>query len=176
MGLTHFGDTDSNHIHSEICMERTTQYVSVSHHQKLNILRNEVLSALCKIYLPWRKLHALKVKVKVTRSCLTLSDPMNYSLPGSSVHGILQVRILEWVFYSLLQGTVPILGLNPGFPHCRWILYQLSQQGNPGILEWVAFPFSRGSLQPRDRTQVSHIAGGFLTSWATREAQEYWSG
>ena len=44
------------------------------------------------------------------------------------------------------------------------------------ILEWVAFPFSRGSSQPRDRTQVSHFAGGFFTSWATREAQEYWSG
>ena len=44
------------------------------------------------------------------------------------------------------------------------------------ILEWVAFPFSRGSSQPRDRTQVSRIAGGFFTSWATREAQEYWSG
>ena len=35
------------------------------------------------------------------------------------------------------------------------------------ILEWVAFPFSRGSSQPRDRTQVSHIANGFFTSWAT---------
>ena len=44
------------------------------------------------------------------------------------------------------------------------------------ILEWVAFPFSRGSSQPRDRTQVSRIAGRFFTSWATREAQEYWSG
>ena len=44
------------------------------------------------------------------------------------------------------------------------------------ILEWVAFPFSRGSSQPRDRTQVSCIAGGFFTIWATREAQEYWSG
>ena len=43
------------------------------------------------------------------------------------------------------------------------------------ILEWVAFPFSRGSFQPRDRTQVSCIAGGFFTSWATGEAQEYWS-
>ena len=31
------------------------------------------------------------------------------------------------------------------------------------ILEWVAFPFSKGSSQPRDRTQVSHIAGGFFT-------------
>ena len=38
------------------------------------------------------------------------------------------------------------------------------------ILEWVAVPFSRGSPQPRDWTQVSHIAGGFFTSWATREA------
>ena len=44
------------------------------------------------------------------------------------------------------------------------------------ILEWVAFPFSRGSFQPRDPTQASHIAGRFLTSWATRQAQEYWSG
>ena len=42
------------------------------------------------------------------------------------------------------------------------------------ILEWVAGPFSRRSSQCRDRTQVSGIAGGFVTSWATREAQEYW--
>ena len=39
------------------------------------------------------------------------------------------------------------------------------------ILEWVAFSFSKGSSQPRDWTQVSHITGGFFTSWATREAQ-----
>ena len=38
------------------------------------------------------------------------------------------------------------------------------------ILEWVAFPSSRGSSQPRNQTQVSHIAGGFFNSWATREA------
>ena len=38
------------------------------------------------------------------------------------------------------------------------------------ILEWVAFPFSRGSSQPRNRTQVSHIAGGLFTNWAMREA------
>ena len=41
------------------------------------------------------------------------------------------------------------------------------------ILEWIAVPFSRGSSQPRDQTQVSHIAGGFFTSRATREAQSY---
>ena len=38
------------------------------------------------------------------------------------------------------------------------------------IFEGVAFSFSRGSSQPKDQTQVSHIAGGFFTSWATREA------
>ena len=36
--------------------------------------------------------------------------------------------------------------------------------------------FSRGSSQSRDQTQLSHIAGEFFTNWATREAQEYWSG
>ena len=44
------------------------------------------------------------------------------------------------------------------------------------ILEWVAFPFSRGSSQPRNQIQISRIAGRFFTSWAVREAQEYWSG
>ena len=48
-----------------------------------------------------------------------------------------------------------------------------SPWNSPGrMLEWVAFPFSRGSSQPRDQAQVSHIAGGFFTSWATREAQD----
>ena len=55
---------------------------------------------------------------------------MDCSLPGSSVHGILQARVLEW----------------------------------------VAISFSKGSSQPRDRTQVSHIAGRCCTIWATREA------
>ena len=44
------------------------------------------------------------------------------------------------------------------------------------ILEWVAIPFSRGSSQSKDWTQVSCIAGRFFTSWATGEAQEYWRG
>ena len=41
---------------------------------------------------------------------------------------------------SLLQQIVPTQGSNPGLPHCRWILYQLSYQGSPRILEWVAYP------------------------------------
>ena len=73
----------------------------------------------------------MRVRVKVAQSCLTLCNPMGYT-----VRGILQARILEW----------------------------------------VAFPFSSGSSRPRDWTQDSRIAGRFFTSWATREAQEYWSG
>ena len=77
---------------------------------------------------------------------------------------------------SFLQGIFPTQGSNPGPQYCRWILNDLSHQGSQRILEWVAFPFSRGSSQPRDLTQVPCIAGGFLTTWATREAKEYWSG
>ena len=55
---------------------------------------------------------------------------------------------------SLLQGIFPIQGMNPGFPHCRWILHQLSHKGSPRILEQVAYPFSRGSSLPRDPTRV----------------------
>ena len=44
------------------------------------------------------------------------------------------------------------------------------------ILEWVSKPSSKGSPQPRDWTQVSHIAGRFFTIWVIREAQEYWVG
>ena len=65
---------------------------------------------------------------------------------------------------SLLQEIFPTQGSTPGLPHCRRILYQLSHKGSPRILEWVALSFSRGSSQPRDRTQISHIAGGFFAS------------
>ena len=41
---------------------------------------------------------------------------------------------------SLLQGIFPTQGSNPGLPHCRQILYQLSHQGSPRILQWVAYP------------------------------------
>ena len=79
-----------------------------------------------------------KRKMKVAQSCLTLCDPMDYT-----VHGILQARILEWV--ALFRRIFPIQGSNPGLPYCRQILYQLNHQGSPRTLEWVAYPFSRGS-------------------------------
>ena len=71
---------------------------------------------------------------------------------------------------SLLQGIFPTQGSNPGLPHCRKILYQLSHKGSPRILEWVAYPFSSRSSQPRNWTGVSYIAGIFFTNWAIREA------
>ena len=46
---------------------------------------------------------------------------------------------------SLLQEMVPTQGLKPGVPHCRQTLYQLSHQGSPRTLEWIASPFSTGS-------------------------------
>ena len=71
---------------------------------------------------------------------------------------------------SLLQGIFPTQKLNPGPPHCRQILFQLSHKGSPRILEWVAYPFSSRSSWPRNWTGVSCIAGGFCTNWAIRES------
>ena len=88
------------------------------------------------------------------------------SLPDFSGQGILQVRILEWVPCSLLQGIFPTQGSNPGLPHCKQILFHLSHQGSPRILGWGAFLFSRVSSGPRNQPRVSCIAGRFLTSWA----------
>ena len=73
---------------------------------------------------------------------------------------------------SLLQGIFPTQGSNPGLLHCRQILYQLSHKGSPRILEWAAYPFSKGSSRSRNRTRVSCIAGGFFTNWIIREAPE----
>ena len=66
-----------------------------------------------------------KVKVKVTQPCLTLCDPVDYT-----VHGILQARILEWVAFPSPR-IFPAQGSNPGLTHCRQILYQLSHKGSP---------------------------------------------
>ena len=60
------------------------------------------------------------------------------------------------------------MGLQLKWGLCNsWTIHGILQAR---ILEWVAFPFSRGSSQPRDRTQVSHVAGRRFTVWATREA------
>ena len=101
-------------------------------------------------------------------SCLVMSDSLwphglysPWNSPGQST-GVGSPSLLQWIF--------PTQESNPGLQHCRRILYQLSHQGSPRILEWVALPFSSGSSWPRNRTQVSCIAGRFFTNWAIREA------
>ena len=72
---------------------------------------------------------------------------------------------------SLLQGIFPTQGSNSGLPHCRQILYQMSHNRSPRILEWVAYPFSSGSSRPRNQT--TWISGRFFTNWTIREVH-YW--
>ena len=69
---------------------------------------------------------------------------------------------------SLLQGIFPTQESNWGLLHYRQILYQLSHKGSPRTLDWVTYPFSRGSSWPRNWTGVPCIAGGFFTNWAIR--------
>ena len=71
----------------------------------------------------------------------------------------------------LLQGIFSTQGLNAGLLHCRQILYQLSHKGSPRILEWIAYPFSSRPYWARNRTEVSCIAGRFITNWAIRGAR-----
>ena len=108
----------------------------------------------------------IKLKVKVAALCMILWDPMDSPWDSlgqnTGVVGSL----------SLLQGILPTRGSNPDLLHCRRILYQLSHNESPRILAWVAFPFSRGSSQPRDQTQVFRIADRLFTSWAIREAHQ----
>ena len=106
----------------------------------------------------------------VAQSCLTLCDAVNCSPRGSSVHGDSPCKKTGVGCHAFLQRIFPTQGSNPGLSHCRWILHCLSHQGSPRILEWVAYPFSRGSSRPRNGTRVSYITGEFFTSWATREA------
>ena len=61
----------------------------------------------------------------------TLCDPMDCSLPGSSVHGDSPGKKIGVGCHSLLQGIFPTQGLNLGLLSCRWILYHLSHQGSP---------------------------------------------
>ena len=71
----------------------------------------------------------VKVKLLVAQSCLSLCDPKDCSLPGSCIHGILHVRILEWVAMPVFRFSTQ--GSNPSLLHCRQILTCLSHQGSP---------------------------------------------
>ena len=104
-------------------------------------------------------------KKKIIQLCLTLCYPIEYS-PWNSPGQDAGVGS-----HSLLQGIFPTQGLNPGLLHCRQILYQLSHQGSPRVLEWVAYSFCSRSSRP-SRTRVSCVAGRFFTSGATKKILE----
>ena len=84
---------------------------------------------------------------EVAQLCPTLCDPMDCSLPGSSLHGILQARVLVVAVYKIAnplkrkRSEVKVTQLYPSL--CNPMDYIGILQAK--ILEWVAFPFSRGS-------------------------------
>ena len=98
-----------------------------------------------------REVALLKSAICCALSCHTLCHPMNYSPPGFSVHGHSLGKNTGLGCYAPLQGIFPTQGLNPGLPHCWWILYLLSHQARSRILEWVVYPFSEGYSQPRNK-------------------------
>ena len=106
--------------------------------------------------------------VLVAQSCPTLCDPMDCSPPGSSIlypHGFSSKNIGVGC-HALLQGIFPTQGSNPGLLHCREILYHLSHQRSPWIMNNVLSCFSRVRL--------------FVTPWtigpqAPLSRQKYWS-
>ena len=125
--------------------------------------------------------------MKVTQWCPTFLPPHS---PGQNT-GVSSL--------SILQGIFPTQGLNPGLPHFRWILYQLSHKRSLRILEWVAYPFSRCIFPTQESIrgllhckqilyQLSYQRSPvqlFATLWTipTRllypwgfSRQEYWSG
>ena len=94
----------------------------------------------------------LAVLCLVAQSCPTVCNPVDCSPPGSSVHGDFPGKNTGVGCHALLQRIFPTQRSNPGLLHCRRILYHLSHQGSPWILEWIAYPFSRGSSRPRSWT------------------------
>ena len=97
-------------------------------------------NSCCNLKFTWKELldkinfencvHSSCVGVKVAQLYQTLCDPMGGSLPGSSVRGILQARLPEWVA-GLFFGSLPNQGTEPRSATCRQILYHLSYEGSP---------------------------------------------
>ena len=119
--------------------------------------------------------------VQSLQPCLTLCNPVDCRLTGSSVHGILQARILEWVAMpssssglissvqfsrSVVSNSLRPHGLQPARLFCPW--------DSPGKSTGVCCcALSRASSQTRDQTHVSCIAGRFFTLWALGNPQRH---
>ena len=83
----------------------------------------------------YMKIHNVSVAVLclVTQLCQLFATPADCSPPGPSVHGDSSGNNTGVGCHALLQGILLTQGLNPGLPHCRRILYQLSHQGSPSV-------------------------------------------
>ena len=125
-----------------------------------------VLSA----YIPRRGIAGVCVHAQSVQLCPTLVTPGTVAHQASLSTGFPRQECWSGLPCPV-PGDLPNLGIEARSLHCGWMLYCLSHQGSPRILEWVAYPFARGTSQPRNRTRVFCIAGGFFTSWATWEAQ-----
>ena len=97
-----------------------------------------------------------KCCVLVAQSCPALCDPMDSSLRGSSVLWDPPGKNNGVGCHALLQGTFPTRGLNPGLPHCRWILCCLSHQGSLYMGRWLNLPTGLGGSNGR-HTQLSGL-------------------
>ena len=106
--------------------------------QGLNLCLLQLLHCR-RILFGWATSAVLCLVASVVSDCLR---PMDCSPPGSSVHGDSPGKHTGVGCHALLQGIFPTQGSNPGLLHCRRIIYQMSHQESPRILEWVAYPFS----------------------------------
>ena len=104
----------------------------------------------------------------VPQWCLILCDPVVGSLPGSSVHRILQARILEWVAIPFSRGSSPSRDKTLGLPHCRQILYHLSHQEKPRSKNTLTVFFCfQSSLSDDTAQNTKHtFANSSMTSCA----------
>ena len=103
---------------------------------------------------PWAVVTWSWLFVLVAQSCLTLCDPLDCSPPGSSVHGISQARLQEWVDISFSRGSSQ--GPNAGLLHCRRILYCLSHQELVRTFR-ISAPRSPPPPAPRRTSQNLHF-------------------
>ena len=135
--------------YSVSCTSINTKHNTVHASKNLPSSRGDKTNDNYNIKIDWTKWYKRNTKYYVlclfAQSCPTLFDPMDYSRPGSSVHGDSPGKNPGVGCHALLQGIFPNQGLNPGLPHSRWILYHLSHEGSPRILEWVNYP-SPGDL------------------------------
>ena len=112
------------------------------------------------------------VLCSVAQSCLSLCDHMDCCPPGSSVHGILQARTLEWAAIPSSRGSSWPWDRTRS-PSLQVISLQSEPPGKPKNTGVGSLSLLQGISGLRNWTGVSCIAGGFFTSWATREAQDW---